>query len=131
MYNTYIINYFFKWNEHKLRHAYLKIDDPNAVLNVEEAEFEDQADADLASQVIALSEEKSEIDYIRSHLGMFYAKIDFSFCTKIVKTMIANHAFELLSIFDAKHPAMKDFQAKIKAKNDSDWNISDLCKCKS
>ena len=53
-----------------MRHAYLKIDVPNAVLDVEEAEFEDQADADLASQVIALSEEKAEIDYIRAHLGM-------------------------------------------------------------
>ena len=65
----YFSNTSLQWNEHKLRHAYLKIDDPNAVLNIDEAEFEDQADAELASQVIALSEEKSEIDYIRAHLG--------------------------------------------------------------
>ena len=43
----------------------------------------------------------------------------------------ANHAFELLSIFDTKHPAMQDFQFKIKEKNDFDWNISDLCEYNS
>ena len=26
---------------------------------------------------------------------------------------------------------MNDFHTKIKQKNDSDWNLSDLCKCKS
>ena len=71
-----------------MRHSYLSIGNPDAILNVDDAEFEDQADEELTSQVIALSTEKSEIDYIRAHLGMIVEN-EINFLLKIFYSTVA------------------------------------------
>ena len=108
----------------------MEIGNSDAVLTVDEADFEDQADADLTAQIIALSMEKTEIDYIRAHLGKgFFSEKSMSFLHSTRKNYLsANHAFELVTIFDASHPAIHEFRRKIKMKHEEEWSIGDLCK---
>ena len=58
-----------KWNEHKLQNKHLSFEDPDARLDVEKESFEHPADPTLTKQVIELSAEKQQIDYVRGHLG--------------------------------------------------------------
>ena len=50
---------------------HLGIDDNNAVLDVEKMEFDQRPDIELTEQIVALSKEREEIDYVRGHLGRF------------------------------------------------------------
>ena len=65
-----LVSIYIKWNEHKAKNEHLCIGDPDAVLEVSKAIFDKPADATLTAQIIALSAEKKQIDYVRGHLGL-------------------------------------------------------------